>query len=168
MLWPQVDRFQQTMQAQPLGHLTPVSPLAAHDFCPTRWRPCTKRHLESAHVCGAENAARIIEKYGNPGCGASFLAAVKQNPQDNRDLQMSYKDVANLREVAAQIRYKYDADDARSVWKRVRSNMRNRLAIDAARATGRWHTKLTTHQPAHSQQIAQVAYFASHCAAIPR
>jgi hypothetical protein len=69
-----------------------------------------------------------MEKYGNPGCGASVLAAVKQNPQDNRDLQMSYKDVANLRDVAARIRYKFDADDARSVWKRVRSNMCNRLA----------------------------------------
>jgi hypothetical protein len=41
---------------------------------------------------------------------------------------MSYKNVANLREVAARIRYKFDADDARCVWKRVRSNMCNRLA----------------------------------------
>jgi hypothetical protein len=32
---------------------------------------------------------RIIQKYGSTGCGASILVAVKKNPQDNGDLQMS-------------------------------------------------------------------------------
>jgi hypothetical protein len=35
---------------------------------------------------------------------------------------MSYKDVANLQEVAARVMYKFDPDDARSVWKMVRSS----------------------------------------------
>jgi hypothetical protein len=99
--------------------LSPVSPLAAHDVCLTRWRPYTERHSESAHVRGAENAARIIEKYGGTGGGASIVAAVKQNPRDNRDLHMSYKDVANLRKDAARMKFTFDVDDARSVWKRV-------------------------------------------------
>jgi hypothetical protein len=72
-------------------------------------------------TCGAENAARIIERYGSTGCGTSILEAVKQNPRDGRDMQMSYKDVANLREVAARMRYKFDPDDACSVWRQVRS-----------------------------------------------
>jgi hypothetical protein len=63
-----------------------------------------------------------MEKYGSTGCGASILAAVKQNPRDNRDLQLSYKDVGSLREVAARIKYKFDPEDARSVWKKVRSS----------------------------------------------
>jgi hypothetical protein len=46
-------------------------------------------------VRGAENAALIIKKYGCTGCGASILAAVKQNPEEIQDLQMSYKVVAN-------------------------------------------------------------------------
>jgi hypothetical protein len=52
---------------------------------------------------------------------------------------MSYKDVANLREVAARMRYKFDPDDARSVWKKVRSRnfyMCNKLMLNLTVVVG--------------------------------
>jgi hypothetical protein len=62
-------------------------------------------------VLGAENFARIIVKYGSTGCGAGILAAVKQNPRDNRDLQVSNKDMASLRHVAARMKYRFDCKE---------------------------------------------------------
>jgi hypothetical protein len=73
----------------------------------------TEFEVESAHVPGTENAACIMKENGSTGCGASILAAVKQNPWDDRDLQLSYMDLVNLLEVAARIKYKLHAEDAR-------------------------------------------------------
>jgi hypothetical protein len=61
-------------------------------------------------------------KYVSTGCGTSNLAVVKRNPRGDRDLQLSYKDVANLREITAWIKYKFDPEDACSVLRKVRSS----------------------------------------------
>jgi hypothetical protein len=78
----------------------------------------TEFDVDSAHVPGTESAACVMKEYGSTGCGASILAAAKQKPRDNRDLQLSYMDLATLLEVAARIKYKLHAEDALSVWKK--------------------------------------------------
>jgi hypothetical protein len=98
------------MQAQP-PYLKVASLLdTCQPLCGTRCFPNIDDAAAPVHqgtyrvsTC-AENAARIIENYGSTGCGHSIVEAVKQNPRDRRDLQMSYKGMANLREVAARTR----------------------------------------------------------------
>jgi hypothetical protein len=59
--------------------------------------------------------SEIKGQYGSTDCGASILAVVKQIPLDRRDLKLSCKDVENLREYAARIKFKFDPEDARPV-----------------------------------------------------
>jgi len=71
----------------------------------------------------AENRARILQKHWRADATPQQRLKEVEDSTDDRDFQLTSKDVQNLREMLARLEFKRDSSDTASVLKRVRAHL---------------------------------------------